>query len=105
MPQTTKRRPKDDEQSVTSEANKPLKNVPALMGEGEKFFRDKLYDKAIQCYTEALELSPDNKNALVERSACYLKTGRNDLALADAEESLKENKEFTKVIKYIYTYS
>jgi hypothetical protein len=49
-----KRRPKDDEASVTSESNKPLKNVPALMGEGEKFFRDKLYDKAIQCYTEVL---------------------------------------------------
>ena len=90
------RKKKDDEASVTSESNKPIKNVPALMGEGEKFFRDKLYDKAIQCYTEALELSPENKNALVERSACYLKTGRNDSALADAEESLKENKEFTK---------
>jgi tetratricopeptide (TPR) repeat protein len=43
-----------------------------------------------------LELSPGNKNALVERAACYLKTGKNDLALADAEESLKENREFTK---------
>ena len=27
----------------------------------------------------------------------YLKTGKNDLALADAEESLKENREYTKV--------
>ena len=41
-------------------------------------------------------MSPENKNALVERSSCYLKIGRNDLALADAEESLKDNKEFTK---------
>jgi hypothetical protein len=46
---------------------------------------------------KALELSPGNKAALVERAACYLKTGKNELALADAEESLKENKEFTKV--------
>ena len=92
-----KRKPKDDEQSVTSEGKQPVKSVPALMGEGEKFFRDQLYPKAIQCYTEALELSPGNKNALVERAACYLKTGKNDLALADAEESLKENREFTKV--------
>jgi hypothetical protein len=42
-------------------------------------------------------LSPGNVNALVERSSCYLKIGKNDLALADAEESLKENREFTKV--------
>lgn len=48
----SKRKPKDDEQSVTSEGKAPIKNVPALMGEGEKFFRDQLYDKAIQCYTE-----------------------------------------------------
>ncbi|CAF0989858.1 unnamed protein product [Brachionus calyciflorus] len=92
----SKRKQKDDEQSVTSESKLPVKNVPALMGEGEKFFRDQLYDRAIQCYTEALELSPGNMNALVERAACYLKTGKNDLALNDAEESLKENKEFTK---------
>lgn len=48
----TKRKPKDDEQSIASEGKQPIKNVPALMGEGEKFFRDQLYDKAIQCYTE-----------------------------------------------------
>ena len=48
----SKRKPKDDEQSVISEGKGPIKNVPALMGEGEKFFRDQLYDKAIQCYTE-----------------------------------------------------
>ena len=47
-----KRKPKDDEQSVTSESKLPIKNVPSLMGEGEKFFRDQLYPKAIQCYTE-----------------------------------------------------
>ena len=48
----TKRKPKEDEQSVTSENKQPIKNVPALMGEGEKFYRDQLYTKAIQCYTE-----------------------------------------------------
>lgn len=41
-------------------------------------------------------MSPGNTNALVERSACYLKIGRNDLALTDAEESLKEDRKFTK---------
>lgn len=49
---SNKRKPKDDEQSIASENKQPIKNVPALMGEGEKFFRDQLYAKAIQCYTE-----------------------------------------------------
>ena len=52
MPSNSKRKPKDDEQSVVSENKQPLKSVPALMGEGEKFFRDQLYSKAIECYTE-----------------------------------------------------
>ncbi len=43
---------KDDEMSVSSEAKGPLKSFQALMGEGEKFSRDKLYSKAIQSYTE-----------------------------------------------------
>jgi hypothetical protein len=46
-------------------------------------------------------LSPGNRNALVERAACYLKTGKNDLSLADAEESLKENREYTKVRNFL----
>ncbi|CAF1384950.1 unnamed protein product [Adineta steineri] len=99
---------KDDEVSVSSETKGPLKSFQALMGEGEKFSRDKLYTKAIQSYTEALSLLPidddkstakdinDRLNGLVARSACYLKTGKNNLALQDAEESLKSNKEFTK---------
>jgi hypothetical protein len=43
---------KDEEMSVSSETKGPLKSFQALMGEGEKFSRDKLYTKAIQCYTE-----------------------------------------------------
>ncbi len=42
----------DDERSVSSDTKGPLKSFQALMGEGEKFSRDKLYTKAIQCYSE-----------------------------------------------------
>ncbi|CAF1390431.1 unnamed protein product, partial [Didymodactylos carnosus] len=99
---------KDDEISISSETKGPVKSFGALMGEGEKFSRDKLYTKAVQCYTEALDLLPpdddksspkdtnDRLQGLVARSACYLKIGKNDLALQDAEESLKRNKEYTK---------
>jgi len=91
-----KRTKNDDEDSVISERFQPLKTVASLMGEGEKFCRDQLFTKAIECYSEALEMEEGNKIALVERAACYLKLGKNSLALADAEESLKENKKFTK---------
>jgi hypothetical protein len=57
MPVGSKRKPKDDEQSVASEIKAPVKNYQALMGEGEKFYRDQLFTKAIQCYTEVRHLS------------------------------------------------
>jgi len=46
----------------------------------------------------------DRLNGLVARSACYLKLGKNDLSLQDAEESLKSNKEFTKVLLFFVSY-
>jgi hypothetical protein len=49
-----KRIQKDDEESVILETRGPFKNVSSLMGEGEKFFRDQLYPKAIQCYSEVI---------------------------------------------------
>lgn len=71
-----KRAKDDDAASVVSERFQPLKNVASLMGEGEKFCRDQLFGKAIECYTEALELEEGNTIALVERAACYLKLGK-----------------------------
>ncbi len=52
---------------------------------------------SISHFAKVLEMEEGKKLALVERAACYLKIGKSDLALADAEESLKENKEYTRV--------
>jgi hypothetical protein len=46
----------------------------------------------------------DRLNGLVARSACYLKIGKNNLALQDAEESLKSNKEFTRVSFLLFLF-
>lgn len=47
---------------------------------------------------QALSLQPDDKNCLVARSRCYLKHGDAESALKDAETSLKDNKDFFKVV-------
>ena len=46
--------PNDDEVSVYLEPREPFKNVASLMGEGEKFFREQLYTKAIMCFSEVI---------------------------------------------------
>lgn len=35
---------------------------------------------------------------MAERATCYFKNGEYDLALADADDSLKDNKEYLKVL-------
>ena len=52
-----KRTKNDDEDSVISERFQPLKTVASLMGEGEKFCRDQLFTKAIECYSEVDNLN------------------------------------------------
>ena len=46
---------------------------------------------------QALELQPEDRPCLVERSKCYLQLGDTATALADAEASLKENKKYHRV--------
>ncbi|XP_025421837.1 tetratricopeptide repeat protein 25 [Sipha flava] len=56
------------------------------------------YEKAIRQYTAALELSPNDKTALVSRSKCYLLLGQPRLALQDAEVALNEDSTYLKAI-------
>ena len=58
----------DDERSISSENKGPLKSFQALMGEGEKFSRDKLYTKAIQCYTEVNFVEDERQRERVDEN-------------------------------------
>ncbi|XP_030076979.1 outer dynein arm-docking complex subunit 4 [Microcaecilia unicolor] len=64
------------------------------LAEGEQLYQKGEYRKAIDCYTCSLQHQPADKNCLVARSKCYLKLGKLQLALQDAESSLKLDKEF-----------
>lgn len=47
-------------------------------------------------FLQALELSPNDKTALVSRSKCYLLLGQPRLALKDAEMALNEDGTYLK---------
>ncbi|XP_069380484.1 outer dynein arm-docking complex subunit 4-like isoform X2 [Paralichthys olivaceus] len=51
-------------------------------------------EKAVENFTAALALNPDEKNRLVCRSRCYMRMGQFEKALRDAEASLKDDKTF-----------
>uniref|UniRef100_A0A3P8YQS2 Outer dynein arm-docking complex subunit 4 n=1 Tax=Esox lucius TaxID=8010 RepID=A0A3P8YQS2_ESOLU len=74
----------------------PKSTFSTYMAEGDQLFHKGEYVKAIESYSTALIIQPDERNCLVARSKCYVKMGDPDNALRDAEASLKEDKEFFK---------
>ncbi|VVC27307.1 Hypothetical protein CINCED_3A001415 [Cinara cedri] len=53
---------------------------------------------SLEFIDKALELSPNDKTALVSRSKCYLLLGQPRLALKDAEVALNEDSSYLKAI-------
>ncbi|KAJ8364558.1 hypothetical protein SKAU_G00133890 [Synaphobranchus kaupii] len=74
----------------------PKSSFSTYVAEGDQLYIKGEYVKAIESYTTALVLQPDDKNCLVARSKCYVKMGDSANALRDAEASLTEDKEFFK---------
>jgi len=61
----------------------------AAKAKGNGFFKEKKWDEAIKCYTEAISLDNTNASFFSNRSACY--AGKEDWknALEDAEKVIK----------------
>merc|ERR1712106_588416 len=66
------------------------------LAEGDKLFLNGEYTKALKSYTNALDLKPGDKNCLVARSKCYLHIGDPESALKDADECIKDDKQYHK---------
>ncbi|XP_039971499.1 outer dynein arm-docking complex subunit 4 isoform X2 [Xiphias gladius] len=76
------------------EGQKPKGVFSTLMADGDWLYLKGEYKKAIDSFTTALTLKPDEKSCFVGRSKCYLRLGQPENALKDAEASLKEDKTF-----------
>ncbi|XP_030649491.1 outer dynein arm-docking complex subunit 4 [Chanos chanos] len=74
----------------------PKSTFSTYMAEGDQLYHKGEYAKAVESYSTALILQPDDRNCLVARSKCYVKMGDPENALRDAEASLKDDKEFFK---------
>uniref|UniRef100_A0A8C1WSZ8 Outer dynein arm-docking complex subunit 4 n=1 Tax=Cyprinus carpio TaxID=7962 RepID=A0A8C1WSZ8_CYPCA len=82
--------------SDNEEGQGPKSTFSTYVAEGDQLFQKGEYVKAIESFSTALSLQPDDKNCLVARSRCYLKLGDAESALKDAESSLQDNKDFFK---------
>ncbi|KAM7387351.1 hypothetical protein PAMA_009801 [Pampus argenteus] len=71
------------------DSHKPKGIFSSLMADGDWLFIKGEYKKAIDSFTTALTLKPGDKSCFVGRSKCYLKMGKSEDALRDAEASLE----------------
>lgn len=63
--------------------------VESLIKEGRTLFQEKNYSAAIEKYSQALQLAPNNKAALNNRADAFLQLNENDLAIADCNAVLQ----------------
>ena len=67
-----------------------------LKGKANEFFKTEKYPQAIDLYTQAIELNPNNAVYYANRSISYLRTECFGYALADASKAIETDKAYLK---------
>ncbi|KAL9964039.1 hypothetical protein ACROYT_G027613 [Oculina patagonica] len=86
---------------VSEENLTPAAKAQATKLRGNKYFKGGKFDQAIKCYTEAIELCPeDQKTELAtyyqNRAAAYEQQKNFEQVLADATKAIELNKKYSK---------
>eukprot|EP00164_Ancoracysta_twista_P013314 GFYU01021208.1.p1 GENE.GFYU01021208.1~~GFYU01021208.1.p1 ORF type:complete len:300 (-),score=41.06 GFYU01021208.1:119-994(-) len=83
---------------MSTSADDQTKAIEAtrLKDEGNAAVKAKDYDTAIEAYTKAIALAPDNEVLYSNRSACYLAKGEKEKALNDSMETVRLRTEWFK---------
>jgi len=67
-----------------------------LKDEGNDYFKKNDYEKAIDCYSQAISLEPNDHILYSNRSGSYLNLNKSDLALKDAQKCIQLNSTWWK---------
>ena len=84
----------NEETTTEFELNK--KAALAKKDEGNVFFSNQEYEKAIELYTEAIKLKSDEAVFFSNRSICYFKTEAYGFAVEDASKAIELDTTFHK---------
>ena len=67
-----------------------------LKGKANEFFKSEKYPQAIDLYTQAIEINPNNAVYYANRSISYLRSECFGYALADASKAIETDKAYLK---------
>ncbi|KAJ3371213.1 Tetratricopeptide repeat protein 25 [Kappamyces sp. JEL0680] len=79
-------------------AEQIVANFQSLSAEGDLLLQKGAFHEAIQVFTKALDIKPEDKHCLVARSRCYIQIGSPQSALRDANAALKDDAAYYKGI-------
>ena len=81
-------------------AGEPSPDITAkaeeLKGKANEFFKSEKYPQAIDLYTQAIEINPNNAVYYANRSISYLRSECFGYALADASKAIETDKAYLK---------
>jgi len=90
---------RDNDSDGASEEQGTVGTFDTLRDEGEHFVHVQQYLKAIESFTKALEMKPDDETCLVVRAKCHLMLGNSEKALDDANRAIEQEEEGRKNIR------
>jgi len=74
----------------------PNAEAESFKGQGNVAMQQKDYQKAVDCYSKAIDLTPTNPIYLSNRAAAYSAMKQHDLAKQDAEMAVAADPKYTK---------
>ncbi|XP_068688329.1 uncharacterized protein [Montipora foliosa] len=85
--------------SKTSLQKKHQEEANQFREQGNRAVQDKKFEEALQLYSRAIELSPDDHRLHSNRALCHLKLEKPKDALADCEKCLSLQPNFNKALQ------
>ncbi|UNI14029.1 hypothetical protein JDV02_000710 [Purpureocillium takamizusanense] len=76
----------------------PMEDAEAYKAAGNRFFKERIYSKAIEQYTKAVDLFPDSPTFLSNRAAAFMSNGQYEAALEDCSHAADVDPQNSKIL-------